>query len=203
MDSKTERFHKFLDICCVQDVQVWAQYRSLGNSRSQLSSPQDRTTIMNRLCSTDDEGLHPVERRTRYSVRNRNRVIMFPRTNFHVGIYRVSLGLPKILCGAIYSFFRRDFQMASRGVCTTGRRITRREQLVLYKYTHSYLKLSPLLFSHHINIVCHYHIKAGLINILIHHFQFSFAVFMNTAQCFLNDWTVGMCSWTAWRRKES
>ena len=26
MDSKTERFHKFLNICCVQDVQDWAQY---------------------------------------------------------------------------------------------------------------------------------------------------------------------------------
>ena len=70
MDSKTERFHKFLDICCVQDVQDRAQYWSLGNSRSQLHMPWDRTTVMNRLCTTDDEGLHPVERRTRYSVWN-------------------------------------------------------------------------------------------------------------------------------------
>ena len=108
MDSKTERFHKFLDICCVQDVQDWALYWSMGNSKSQLSTPWDRTTVMNRLCTTDDEGLHPVELerrtvRTRYSARNgqpvqQDRMIHSVKrgTNVEQGNKR---NLPFVSCG--------------------------------------------------------------------------------------------------------
>ena len=67
IDNWQPWFHKCLDVGCVEDVQDWAQNWSLCSTRLQKSTPRDRTTIMNRLCATDDEGLHPLERRSRYN----------------------------------------------------------------------------------------------------------------------------------------
>ena len=70
--SKTERFHMLLDVGCVEEVRDRARSRFLRNTRSQQSTPRNQTAIMNRR--TDDEGLYPVKRRSRYSIGNGQRI---------------------------------------------------------------------------------------------------------------------------------